>query len=100
MGLLLTPARNGLEHPLGRACDLTFGNTIGQAATGPALDAGWAVTNWMKTNAETLGVEYLIWQNQIWSLARDTEGWRPYEHGTDVTTRHDDHLHVTVRSGS
>ncbi|WP_374225750.1 MULTISPECIES: M23 family metallopeptidase [unclassified Microbacterium] len=88
------------EHPLGRACDLTFGNAIGQAATGPALDAGWAVTNWMKTNAEILGVEYLIWQNQIWSLARDAEGWRPYERGTDVTTRHDDHLHVTVRSGS
>ncbi|UPW02908.1 M23 family metallopeptidase [Rhodococcus pyridinivorans] len=88
------------EHPLGRACDGTFGNAIGEAATGPALDLGWEVTNWMQEHAETLGIEYLIWQNQIWSTARADEGWRPYERGTDVTTRHDDHLHVTVRAGS
>ncbi|QOS59549.1 M23 family metallopeptidase [Thermobifida fusca] len=88
------------EHPRGRACDLTFGNTIGEPATGPALDLGWDVTNWMKDHAETLGIDYLIWQNQIWSTARAGEGWRPYERGTDVTTRHDDHLHVTVRAGS
>ena len=36
------------EHPLGRACDGTFGNSIGTAATGPALDLGWKVTNWLK----------------------------------------------------
>ena len=54
----------------------------------------------MKDHAETLGIDYLIWQNQIWSTARAGEGWRPYERGTDVTTRHDDHLHVTVRAGS
>lgn len=88
------------EHPLGRACDLTFGNAIGEPATGSALDLGWEVTNWMQEHADTLGVEYLIWQNQIWSTARADEGWRPYERGTDVTTRHDDHLHVTARAGS
>ena len=88
------------EHPLGRACDGTFGNAIGEAATGPALDLGWQVTNWMQEHADTLGIDYLIWQNQIWSTSRADEGWRPYERGTDVTTRHDDHLHVTVRAGS
>ncbi|QBF45950.1 M23 family metallopeptidase [Janibacter limosus] len=88
------------EHPLGRACDLTFGNTIGTPPTPPQLGAGWQVTNWMKDNAETLGVEYLIWQDKIWSLARDAEGWRDYAHGADITTRHIDHLHVTVRAGS
>lgn len=63
------------EHPpLGRACDITFGNRIGQRPTPPAqLDAGWKVTNWMKDNADVLGVEYLIWQGQIWSVARDAE---------------------------
>src|SRR5690606_24623373 len=54
------------EHSLGRACDGTFGNSIGVAAQGPALDLGWKVTNWMKANAETLGVQYLIWQGKIW----------------------------------
>lgn len=93
------------EHPLGRACDLTFGNAIGQHPTPAQLEAGWAVTNWMKDHAETLGVEYLIWQGRIWSLARDGEGWRDYDGGgmhnpRDVTGGHYDHLHVTVRSGS
>ena len=51
-----------------------------------------------------LGVEYLIWQGQIWSPARDTEGWRPYNGGgmhdpASITGGHYDHLHVTVKAG-
>lgn len=89
------------EHPLGRACDGTFGNSIGTAATGPALDLGWAVTNWLKAHARTLGVEYLIWQGRIWSDARADEGWRLYDGGgmhdpSAVTGGHYDHLHFTV----
>jgi hypothetical protein len=90
------------EHPLGRACDLTFGNAIGQYPTAEQLDYGWQVTEWMQTHAEALGVEYLIWQGKIWSLSRDAEGWRPYNGGgmhdpDNVTGGHYDHLHVTVR---
>lgn len=89
------------EHSLGRACDGTFGNSIGTKASGHALDYGWKVTNWMKTNAETLGVMYLIWQGRIWSVARSAEGWRPYDGGgmydpTNVTGGHYDHLHFSV----
>lgn len=89
------------EHPLGRACDGTFGNSIGTAATGHALDYGWKVTNWLKDNAETLGVEYLIWQGRIWSAARASEGWRPYGGGgmhdpSSATGGHYDHLHFTA----
>ena len=36
------------EHPLGRACDITFGNQIGQRPNPAQLEAGWKVTNWMK----------------------------------------------------
>ena len=91
------------EHPLGRACDITFGNRIGQRPTPAQLDAGWNVTNWMKDNADVLGVEYLIWQGQIWSVARDSEGWRAYDGGGmhdpgNVTGGHYDHLHVTVKA--
>lgn len=91
------------EHSLGRACDGTFGNSIGTAATGPALDLGWKVTNWMKTNAKTLGVQYLIWQGKIWSVARSAEGWRTYDGGgmhdpAAITGGHYDHLHFTVVS--
>lgn len=89
------------EHPLGRACDGTFGNSIGTAATGNALDLGWRVTNWLKANAQSLGVGYLIWQGRIWSVARSSEGWRPYDGGGmhdphNVTGGHFDHLHFTV----
>ena len=89
------------EHRLGRACDGTFGNSIGTAATGPALDFGWKVTNWLKANAETLGVEYIIWQGRIWSVARGSEGWRRYYGGgmhdpNGVTGGHYDHVHVKV----
>ena len=88
------------EHPDGRACDGTFGNPIGAPATGHALTLGWQVTNWLKANARTLGVEYLIWQGRIWSVARDSEGWRPYGGGGmhdpgSVTGGHFDHLHWT-----
>lgn len=89
------------EHPLGRACDGTFGNSIGTAAKGPALDLGWKVTNWLKANAVKLGVEYLIWQGRIWSVTRNSEAWRPYDGGgmhdpKSVTGGHYDHLHFTV----
>ena len=35
---------------------------IGQQPSPAQLDAGWKVSNWMKDNADVLGVEYLIWQ--------------------------------------
>ena len=33
------------EHPLGRACDVTFGNPIGTRPTSAQLEAGWQATN-------------------------------------------------------
>jgi len=89
------------EHPLGRACDISFGNAIGQLPTPAQHELGWEVTNWLQTHAETLGVEYLIWDQKIWSLARDSEGWRDYDGGgmhdaDDITGGHRDHVHLTV----
>ncbi|MEE8600258.1 M23 family metallopeptidase [Euzebya tangerina] len=89
------------EHPLGRACDVTFGNPIGAFPDADAVAAGWAMTQWLQTHDEALGVTYLIWQGQIWSRARAVEGWRPYNGGgmhdpRDPTGGHFDHLHITV----
>ncbi|MFV0307076.1 MAG: M23 family metallopeptidase [Desertimonas sp.] len=89
------------EHPLGRACDVTFGNRIGVFPTSEQVAEGWRMTNWLQAHAATLGVQYLVWQGHIWSAARDAEGWRPYQ-GNDsndaasITGGHYDHLHITV----
>ena len=89
------------EHPQGRACDVTFGNQIGTRPTAEQLAVGWQMAEWLQANAEVLGVEYLIWQAQIWSVGRAEEGWRPYNGGgihdpTNVTGGHIDHLHITA----
>ncbi|MGO3153459.1 MAG: M23 family metallopeptidase [Galactobacter sp.] len=92
------------DHPLGRACDGTFGNAIGEAATGQALELGWAVTNWLQEHAETLGIDYLIWQGQIWVASRADEGWRDYDGGgmhdaESITGGHYDHVHLSAVEG-
>ncbi|KLO63187.1 metalloendopeptidase [Dermacoccus sp. PE3] len=89
------------EHPLGRACDITFVNRIGTRPTPAQLENGWRLASWIKNHAESFGIKYLIWQGTIWSLARDAEGWRPYNGGgmhdpNNVTGGHYDHLHITV----
>ena len=61
-------------------------------------------------NADALDVYYVIWQGQIWSSNRRTEGrngWRQYIHPVDGCTpgpppncnlqqNHYDHVHVSV----
>ena len=89
------------EHPLGRACDVTFGNPIGAFPTAAQTAEGWRMTIWLQQHADALHVQYLIWQGHIWSLARDHEGWRPYHGGgmhdpTTPTGGHFDHLHITT----
>ncbi|MEJ5915289.1 hypothetical protein [Pseudokineococcus sp. 1T1Z-3] len=92
------------EHPLGRACDGTFGNVYGERPTPGQRDLGWEVAGWLQEHARVLGVQYVIWDGRIWSPRRDAEGWRPYDGGglhdpDDVTGGHLDHLHVSVREG-
>ena len=92
------------DHPLGRACDVTVGNQIGHYPSAEQVDYGWRLTDWLETNAETLGISYLIWQGQIWSTARADEGWQPYGGGGmhdpgNVTGGHFDHIHISVKEG-
>jgi hypothetical protein len=89
------------EHPVGRACDVTFGNQIGNYPTDTQLAEGWRMTTWLQQHADALRIEYLIWQGLIWSVARDDEGWRPYDGGgmhdpDSPTGGHYDHLHITL----
>lgn len=77
----------------------------GEHATGQALDimissdTGTAIANFLMENRSELGVEYLIWRQQIWRPA--TSGaWRPMSDRGSPTANHYDHVHVTTYGAS
>lgn len=90
------------DHPRGRACDF-FPTNAGQRPQGDELRAGWRLANWLRANASTLGVSYVIWQGRIWSRGDpDNGGWgRSYTGGgiydpSDITGGHFDHVHMSI----
>jgi hypothetical protein len=73
------------EHGQGRAIDImTSGAT------------GWAVANFLRANYSALGIEYIIYSQNIWSVERSSEGWRGMSDRGSTTANHYDHVHVTV----
>jgi hypothetical protein len=92
------------DHPKGKACDL-FPGSAGVFAAGDELQAGWELAEWLRGNAESLHVAYIIWQGRIWSVGRgDTDGgWgQPYGGGgvydpDEATGGHFDHVHVSFQ---
>lgn len=94
------------DHPAGRAVDVMV-TTPGNAAAGNELQMGWSIANYVQANAKSLGVNYIIFNNKIWSVSRAGEGWRtycdasncPYGPNAGNTERHMDHVHVSVLNG-
>lgn len=73
------------DHPLGLALDFMTSNvTIGTALAREA-----------QANAAALGITYIIWNRQIWSVARASEGWRHYSSSSDPNTAHTNHVHIS-----
>jgi septal ring factor EnvC (AmiA/AmiB activator) len=90
-----TGSVSGSDHPRGRALDVFVSYP---SAHGRAL--GWRVANWAVDNAWALDVKYVIFNGRIWT---GDQGWHSYRHSSDPcncnpTLRHDDHVHVSVRS--
>lgn len=84
------------DHPLGKACDLTQSYT-----TSAGRAVGWQLANWLVANQAKLGINYVIWQNQIWNAGRPA-AWGPYystvygcPDPTNITGCHMDHIHVS-----
>jgi uncharacterized protein YraI len=73
------------EHGQGRAIDIMV--------TG---ETGWAVADLLRANYASLGIEYIIFSQKIWSVERSGEGWRGMSDRGSVTANHYDHVHVTV----
>lgn len=87
------------DHPLGRACDYTFGR-IGEFPGKEDEANGWLLAKWLKKNAKRLRVDYVIWQGEFWH--RGDEEWSEYTGGgvynpEDPTGGHYDHIHVRMR---
>jgi hypothetical protein len=76
---------NASDHPLGLALD--FMTRTGQ----PLAD-------YARANAARLGVHYIIWNQRIWNVDRDAEGWRPMENRGSPTANHQDHVHISFQA--
>ncbi|MFF5325261.1 M23 family metallopeptidase [Janibacter hoylei] len=78
------------DHPSGLAADFMVPLTSAGQATGDAL------AEHVRENAQTYGVEYIIWNQRIWNSSRPTEGWRAMADRGSATQNHKDHIHVTL----
>jgi hypothetical protein len=76
---------SGSEHSTGHALDIMVSGSKGQE-----------IADWLKAHRTELGVSQLIWQQHIWTVQRNSEGWRAMEDRGSTTANHYDHVHVTV----
>ena len=77
-------------HPAGLAADFMVPLTPAGKAQGDALAA------YAQAHARQLGIDYIIWYQRIWSVARADEGWRRMEDRGSATANHMDHPHINV----
>ncbi|HEX5860464.1 MAG TPA: SH3 domain-containing protein [Nocardioides sp.] len=74
----------------------------GEHAQGLAIDImvsgerGWEVAEFVRAHYSELGVSYIIYSQNIWSVERSGEGWRAMEDRGSTTANHYDHVHVTT----
>ncbi|MDN5805317.1 MAG: M23 family metallopeptidase, partial [Microlunatus sp.] len=84
------------DHPSGRAVDIMIPDY--RTSEGKAL--GWQLARWLKDNRLALGVQYLIFDAKIWSVEKDSKGWRPYSPGytnsLNPSSLHLNHVHATT----
>lgn len=77
-------------HPAGLAADFMVPLTPAGKAQGDALVA------YAQAHARELGIDYIIWYQRIWSVARADEGWLRMEDRGSATANHMDHPHINV----
>jgi uncharacterized protein YgiM (DUF1202 family) len=79
------------DHSTGRALDLMIPTY--KSASGKAF--GYQVAAWAKANARDLGINYVIWNQHIWNISRDSEGWRYMADRGGDSANHKNHVHST-----
>ena len=58
------------------------------------------VAAWAKANARDLGINYVIWNQHIWNITRDSEGWRYMADRGGDSANHKIHVHITFAAAS
>ncbi|RRD46952.1 SH3 domain-containing protein [Tessaracoccus sp. OH4464_COT-324] len=76
------------DHPAGRAVDVMIPNYRNNK------ELGWAIANYYRKHHKELNIKYIIWDQQIWSVQRDAEGWRRMKSRGGDTANHLDHVHI------
>ena len=61
-----------------------------------AATAAGRSRDFVRANYAELGVSYIIYSQQIWSVDRAGEGWRGMSDRGSTTANHYDHVHVTT----
>lgn len=73
------------DHGTGRAVDVMISG-----------DLGWDIARYVQANAGSLGVTYVIYQQQMWMAGDPAGAWRAMEDRGGVTANHYDHVHVST----
>ncbi|THJ66866.1 hypothetical protein E8P82_07840 [Arthrobacter echini] len=83
-------------HYDGRAIDVFF-----RPITEENQRDGWLLAQWLVAHAESLDIQYVIFDDQFWSAHIDRGQWHPYEAPPPANKilRHLDHVHVDVVRG-
>lgn len=76
---------DGSEHTSGHALDIMTSGARGEQ-----------IRDWLRANYSRLGIVEIIYEQQIWTTQRSSEGWRPMPDRGSVTANHYDHIHVLV----
>lgn len=82
------------DHPTGHALDLM----LPSYSTAAGNAQGWEIAKWARANANSLDIQYIIFDQRIWNRDRDAEGWRLMADRGGDTANHRDHVHITTRS--
>lgn len=85
----------GSDHPSGRAVDIVIAGWESTAGNVEGRD----IARWVVANAAGLGVKYVIFDTQTYSVENAAAGWVPYSHpggSSSPTSLHRDHVHVSV----
>lgn len=80
------------DHPAGRAVDIM----IPKYKTASSRALGNKIAEYYRAHHAEFNIHYIIWDQKIWNIKRDREGWRPMRSRGNDTANHKDHIHITT----